>query len=191
MYSVTQGCVVSVCTVEESDNCMTEGVAYRIYTGKNICNIYLFPLFNLQICVHLLVSFWCWICTCCCTYTGGMCTVVTGGEFQCLHGDSCHSQQDQRGLQGLQIHSIRILSCVMASLSVALYLRVSSLPKILLLLLLNILHTVVMETSGYRKAIGWVELNAKVIGVFVVHICLIISGLPKLGFVRNILFTCK
>ncbi len=108
MYSVTQGCVVSVCTVEESDNCMTEGVAYRIYTGKNICNIYLFPLFNLQICVHLLVSFWCWICTCCCTYTGGMCTVVTGGEFQCLHGDSCHSQQDQRGLQGLQIHSIRI-----------------------------------------------------------------------------------
>ncbi|XP_048064594.1 adenylate cyclase type 1 [Megalobrama amblycephala] len=46
------------------------------------------------------------------------------------------------------------LSCVMASLSVALYLRVSSLPKILLLLLLNILHTVVMETSGYRKAIG-------------------------------------
>uniref|UniRef100_A0A8C2ENU0 adenylate cyclase n=1 Tax=Cyprinus carpio TaxID=7962 RepID=A0A8C2ENU0_CYPCA len=46
------------------------------------------------------------------------------------------------------------LSCVRASLSVALYLRVSSLPKILLLLLLNILHTVVMETSGYRKAIG-------------------------------------
>uniref|UniRef100_A0A8B9JNM7 adenylate cyclase n=1 Tax=Astyanax mexicanus TaxID=7994 RepID=A0A8B9JNM7_ASTMX len=42
------------------------------------------------------------------------------------------------------------LSCVMASLSVALYLRVSSLPKILLLFLLNILHTVVMETSGYR-----------------------------------------
>ncbi|TRY84275.1 hypothetical protein DNTS_004010 [Danionella cerebrum] len=48
------------------------------------------------------------------------------------------------------------LSCVMATLSVALYLRVSSLPKILLLLLLNILHTVVMETSGYRKAIGGV-----------------------------------
>uniref|UniRef100_A0AAR2IMI4 Adenylate cyclase type 1 n=1 Tax=Pygocentrus nattereri TaxID=42514 RepID=A0AAR2IMI4_PYGNA len=46
------------------------------------------------------------------------------------------------------------LSCVMASLSVALYLRVSSLPKILLLLLLNILHTVVMETSGYRQAVG-------------------------------------
>ncbi|XP_055041908.1 adenylate cyclase type 1 [Misgurnus anguillicaudatus] len=46
------------------------------------------------------------------------------------------------------------LSCVMASLSVALYLRVSSLPKILLLLLLNILHTVVMETSSYRQAIG-------------------------------------
>ncbi|XP_057208305.1 adenylate cyclase type 1 isoform X2 [Triplophysa rosa] len=46
------------------------------------------------------------------------------------------------------------LSCVMASLSVALYLRVSSLPKILLLLLLNILHTVVMETSGYREAMG-------------------------------------
>lgn len=46
------------------------------------------------------------------------------------------------------------LSCVMALLSVALYLRVSSLPKILLLLLLNILHTVVMETSGYRQAVG-------------------------------------
>ncbi|XP_056621411.1 adenylate cyclase type 1 [Triplophysa dalaica] len=46
------------------------------------------------------------------------------------------------------------LSCVMVSLSVALYLRVSSLPKILLLLLLNILHTVVMETSGYREAMG-------------------------------------
>ncbi|XP_035380611.1 adenylate cyclase type 1 [Electrophorus electricus] len=46
------------------------------------------------------------------------------------------------------------LSCVMVSLSVALYLRVSSLPKILLLLLLNILHTVVMETSGYRQAVG-------------------------------------
>lgn len=46
------------------------------------------------------------------------------------------------------------LSCVMASLSVALYLRVSSLPKILLLLLLNVLHTVVMETSGYRQAVG-------------------------------------
>uniref|UniRef100_A0A8C1PSC4 adenylate cyclase n=1 Tax=Cyprinus carpio TaxID=7962 RepID=A0A8C1PSC4_CYPCA len=51
------------------------------------------------------------------------------------------------------------LSCVMASLSVALYLRVSSLPKILLLLLLNILHTVVMETSGYRKAIGSVKVG--------------------------------
>lgn len=46
------------------------------------------------------------------------------------------------------------LSCVMASLSVALYLRVSSLPKILLLLLLNVFHTVVMETSGYRQAVG-------------------------------------
>ncbi|KAF7690194.1 adenylate cyclase type 1 isoform X1 [Silurus meridionalis] len=46
------------------------------------------------------------------------------------------------------------LSCVMALLSMALYLRVSSLPKILLLLLLNVLHTVVMETSGYRQAVG-------------------------------------
>ncbi|KAI2651849.1 Adenylate cyclase type 1 [Labeo rohita] len=53
------------------------------------------------------------------------------------------------------------LSCVMASLSVALYLRVSSLPKILLLLLLNILHTVVMETSGYRKAIGQLDLKLR------------------------------
>ncbi|XP_062858249.1 adenylate cyclase type 1 [Trichomycterus rosablanca] len=46
------------------------------------------------------------------------------------------------------------LSCVMASLPVALYLRVSSLPKILLLFLLNVFHTVVMETSGYRQAVG-------------------------------------
>uniref|UniRef100_A0A8C2HGQ3 adenylate cyclase n=1 Tax=Cyprinus carpio TaxID=7962 RepID=A0A8C2HGQ3_CYPCA len=72
------------------------------------------------------------------------------------------------------------LSCVRASLSVALYLRVSSLPKILLLLLLNILHTVVMETSGYRKAIGSVKQNTKVIGVLIVHVCLIISVVSKL-----------
>lgn len=50
-------CGECVCTVEESDNCMTEGVTYIIHTDKNICNLYIIPLFNFQICVHLLVSF--------------------------------------------------------------------------------------------------------------------------------------
>lgn len=47
-----------------------------------------------------------------------------------------------------------LLSCVAGTLTLAPYLRVSSLPKILLLLLLSITYTVVMETSGYRQAIG-------------------------------------
>lgn len=35
-------CGECVCTVEESDdNCMSEGLAYRMYTDKNICNIYM------------------------------------------------------------------------------------------------------------------------------------------------------
>lgn len=48
-----------------------------------------------------------------------------------------------------------LLSCVAGSLTLVPYLRVSSLPKILLLLLLSVTYTVVMETSGYRQAVGW------------------------------------
>lgn len=47
-----------------------------------------------------------------------------------------------------------LLSCVAATLTLVPYLHVSSLPKILLLLLLSVTYTVVMETSGYRQAIG-------------------------------------
>lgn len=47
-----------------------------------------------------------------------------------------------------------LLSCVAGTLTLVPYLRVSSLPKILLLLLLSATYTVVMETSGYRQAIG-------------------------------------
>uniref|UniRef100_A0A3Q3WUB0 adenylate cyclase n=1 Tax=Mola mola TaxID=94237 RepID=A0A3Q3WUB0_MOLML len=47
-----------------------------------------------------------------------------------------------------------LLSCVGGTLTLVPYLRVSSLPKILLLLLLSVTYTVVMETSGYRQAVG-------------------------------------
>ncbi|XP_063316258.1 adenylate cyclase type 1-like isoform X1 [Pelmatolapia mariae] len=47
-----------------------------------------------------------------------------------------------------------LLSCVAGTLTVIPYIRVSSLPKILLLFLLSITYTVVMETSGYRQAVG-------------------------------------
>ncbi|CAB1427164.1 unnamed protein product [Pleuronectes platessa] len=47
-----------------------------------------------------------------------------------------------------------LLSCVAGTLTVLPYLRVSSLPKILLLLLLSVTYTVIMETSGYRQAVG-------------------------------------
>ncbi|XP_078141625.1 adenylate cyclase type 1 [Centroberyx gerrardi] len=47
-----------------------------------------------------------------------------------------------------------LLSCVAGTLTIIPYLRVSSLPKILLLLLLSASYTVVMETSGYRQAVG-------------------------------------
>uniref|UniRef100_A0A3Q3GUD2 Adenylate cyclase type 1 n=1 Tax=Labrus bergylta TaxID=56723 RepID=A0A3Q3GUD2_9LABR len=47
-----------------------------------------------------------------------------------------------------------LLSCVAATLTVVPYLRVSSLPKIILLFLLSVTYTVVMETSGYRQAVG-------------------------------------
>uniref|UniRef100_A0A8C4GUJ1 Adenylate cyclase type 1 n=1 Tax=Dicentrarchus labrax TaxID=13489 RepID=A0A8C4GUJ1_DICLA len=47
-----------------------------------------------------------------------------------------------------------LLSCVAGTLTLVPYLRVSSLPKIFLLLLLSVTYTVVMETSGYRQAVG-------------------------------------
>uniref|UniRef100_A0A667YQ88 Adenylate cyclase type 1 n=1 Tax=Myripristis murdjan TaxID=586833 RepID=A0A667YQ88_9TELE len=47
-----------------------------------------------------------------------------------------------------------LLSCVAGTLTIVPYLRVSSLPKILLLLLLSASYTIVMETSGYRQAVG-------------------------------------
>ncbi|KAM7409330.1 hypothetical protein PAMA_001012 [Pampus argenteus] len=47
-----------------------------------------------------------------------------------------------------------LLSCVAGTLTIVPYLRVSSLLKILLLLLLSVTYTVVMETSGYRQAVG-------------------------------------
>uniref|UniRef100_A0A673VUS6 Adenylate cyclase type 1 n=1 Tax=Salmo trutta TaxID=8032 RepID=A0A673VUS6_SALTR len=47
-----------------------------------------------------------------------------------------------------------LLSCVAGTLTVVPYLRVSSLPKILLLVLLSVLYTVTTETSGYRIAVG-------------------------------------
>ena len=50
--------------------------------------------------------------------------------------------------------SYTLLSCVAASLTIVPYLRVSSVPKIVLLLLLSTSYTVVMETSGYRQAVG-------------------------------------
>ncbi|KAA8589366.1 hypothetical protein FQN60_012731, partial [Etheostoma spectabile] len=50
-----------------------------------------------------------------------------------------------------------LLSCVAGTLTLVPYLRVSSLPKILLLLLLSVTYTVVMETSGYRQAVGRVS----------------------------------
>ncbi|XP_077439485.1 adenylate cyclase type 1 isoform X1 [Vanacampus margaritifer] len=47
-----------------------------------------------------------------------------------------------------------LLSCLAGTLTIVPYLRVSSLPKILLLLLLSVTYTVVMETAGYRHAVG-------------------------------------
>uniref|UniRef100_A0A8D3C0C6 Adenylate cyclase type 1 n=1 Tax=Scophthalmus maximus TaxID=52904 RepID=A0A8D3C0C6_SCOMX len=47
------------------------------------------------------------------------------------------------------------------TLTVVPYLRVSSLPKILLLLLLSVTYTVVMETSGYRQAVGGGFLHSR------------------------------
>ncbi|XP_040041128.2 adenylate cyclase type 1 [Gasterosteus aculeatus] len=54
-----------------------------------------------------------------------------------------------------------LLSCVAATLTLVPYLRISSLPKIFLLLLLSVTYTVVMETSGYRRAVGGGFLHSR------------------------------
>ncbi|XP_072910468.1 adenylate cyclase type 1-like isoform X2 [Hemitrygon akajei] len=46
------------------------------------------------------------------------------------------------------------LACVVGTLSLAIFLRVSSLPKMILLLIVTILYIVVFEISGYRRAMG-------------------------------------
>ncbi|XP_054129223.1 adenylate cyclase type 1 isoform X2 [Melozone crissalis] len=46
------------------------------------------------------------------------------------------------------------LSCVVGTLTLAIFLRVSSLPKIILLLFVTILYILILELSGYRKAVG-------------------------------------
>ncbi|XP_067086288.1 LOW QUALITY PROTEIN: adenylate cyclase type 1-like [Osmerus mordax] len=54
-----------------------------------------------------------------------------------------------------------LLSCVAGTLTMVPYLRVSSLPKILLLFLVSTLYTAVMETSGYRLAVGGGFLHSR------------------------------
>lgn len=47
-----------------------------------------------------------------------------------------------------------LLSCVAGTLTLVPYLHVSSFPKTILLVLLSVTYTVIMETSGYRQAVG-------------------------------------
>uniref|UniRef100_A0A4X2LE03 Adenylate cyclase type 1 n=1 Tax=Vombatus ursinus TaxID=29139 RepID=A0A4X2LE03_VOMUR len=46
------------------------------------------------------------------------------------------------------------LSCIVGTLTLAIFLRVSSLPKMILLFLVTVLYILVLEFSGYRKAVG-------------------------------------
>ncbi|XP_072009218.1 adenylate cyclase type 1 isoform X3 [Engystomops pustulosus] len=46
------------------------------------------------------------------------------------------------------------LSCVVGTLTLAIFLRISSLPKMILLLFVTVLYIVILELSGYRKASG-------------------------------------
>ncbi|XP_003222342.3 adenylate cyclase type 1 [Anolis carolinensis] len=46
------------------------------------------------------------------------------------------------------------LSCVMGTLTLAIFLRISSLPKMILLLFVTILYIAILELSGYRRAVG-------------------------------------
>ena len=47
------------------------------------------------------------------------------------------------------------LSCVVGTLTLALFLRVSWLPKMALMLLLGVLYITVLELSGFRSTPGW------------------------------------
>lgn len=51
--------------------------------------------------------------------------------------------------------SYAFLSCVVGTLTLALFLRVSWLPKMALMLLLGVLYVTVLELSGFRKTAGW------------------------------------
>lgn len=46
------------------------------------------------------------------------------------------------------------LSCVVGTLTLALFLRVSWLPKMALMLLLGVLYVTVLELSGFRRTAG-------------------------------------
>ncbi|XP_066579116.1 adenylate cyclase type 1 [Amia ocellicauda] len=46
------------------------------------------------------------------------------------------------------------LSCVVGTLTLAIFLRVSSLPKMILLFLVSVLYIVILEISGFRKSVG-------------------------------------
>lgn len=48
-----------------------------------------------------------------------------------------------------------LLSCVAGTVTLVPYLHVSSFPKTILLVLLSVTYTIIMETSGYRQAVGW------------------------------------
>lgn len=50
--------------------------------------------------------------------------------------------------------SYAFLSCVVGTLTLALFLRVSWLPKMALMLLLGVLYVTVLELSGFRKTAG-------------------------------------
>ncbi|XP_077450701.1 adenylate cyclase type 1 isoform X11 [Stigmatopora argus] len=67
-----------------------------------------------------------------------------------------------------------LLSCLAGTLSIAPYLRVSSLAKIFLLLLLSITYTVMMQTNGYRQAVGGGVLHTR--GYDPVFAVLLFSG---------------
>lgn len=74
--------------------------------------------------------------------------------------------------------SYGLLSCVAGTLTLVPYLRVSSLPKIILLLLLSVTYTVIMETSGYRQAVG-LDTNC---------MCRVFFQLSNFVFVLNFFF---
>lgn len=57
----------------------------------------------------------------------------------------------------LPCESVRyaFLCCVVGTLTLALFLRVSWLPKMALMLLLGVLYVTVLELSGFRRTAGW------------------------------------